>query len=104
MQLTKPDLSFEQTNQNDEGLNLNGQLTTNDAPLDELLFNYKSLNNNLAKLPERLKTVVIFRFGLFGSETLTFREVAKLIDVSPERARQLEKQALEELKVLIGDS
>jgi RNA polymerase primary sigma factor len=51
----------------------------------------------VARLPERLREVVILRFGLGGQEPLTFSALGERLGVSRERARQLEQRALAEL-------
>ncbi len=59
----------------------------------------------LAKLPERQRKILTYRFGLDGHKgpQRTFKEVGKLVGLTRERARQLEKEALARLQVLIDE-
>lgn len=49
-------------------------------------------------LSSRQKTVVLLRFGFDGHDRLTFEEIGKLLNVSRERASQIEKQAIAKIK------
>ena len=58
----------------------------------------------LDQLDDRERNILIYRYGLDGYEgpQRTFKEIGKLIGLTRERVRQLEKQALAKLKAL-GD-
>jgi RNA polymerase sigma factor (sigma-70 family) len=57
-----------------------------------------------ALLPnERERRVIHLRFGLDGHEPLTLNEVGNMMGVTRERIRQIEKLALEKLRVMQGD-
>ncbi|MCP4376777.1 MAG: RNA polymerase sigma factor RpoD/SigA [bacterium] len=59
----------------------------------------------ISRLPEREQRILELRFGLDGHEgpTRTFKEIGKIIGLTRERVRQLEKKALAELKTLGED-
>jgi RNA polymerase primary sigma factor len=54
----------------------------------------------LDKLDERERKILMFRYGLDGHEgpQRTFKEIGKLVGLTRERVRQLEKQALAKLR------
>jgi RNA polymerase primary sigma factor len=52
----------------------------------------------LDELPPRLRLVVELRFGFIGNRPRTLEEVGRHLVVTRERARQLERQALEKLR------
>jgi RNA polymerase sporulation-specific sigma factor len=49
-------------------------------------------------LNERELTIITHRYGLFGNEPLTQREVAKKLNISRSYVSRIEKKALETLK------
>ena len=49
-------------------------------------------------LPRREQTILTLRYGLYGSQPLTQREVAKKLDISRSYVSRLEKKALATLK------
>jgi len=55
------------------------------------------LRDALEQLPERERDVVVLRYGTNGEEPATLRETGRRLGVTPERARQLEDQALKRL-------
>ncbi|MCD4699302.1 MAG: sigma-70 family RNA polymerase sigma factor [Phycisphaerae bacterium] len=59
----------------------------------------------LEQLPERQRDILTYRFGLDGHEgpQRTFKEVGKLVGLTRERARQLEKEALARLQTLLDE-
>ncbi|MDY7011972.1 MAG: sigma-70 family RNA polymerase sigma factor, partial [Planctomycetota bacterium] len=59
----------------------------------------------LEQLPERQRNILTYRFGLDGHEgpQRTFKEVGKLVGLTRERTRQLEKEALARLQTLIDE-
>ncbi len=52
----------------------------------------------LAKLPDRLRRVLIGRHGLDGGEPATLRELAEVFEVSCERVRQMQREAERKLR------
>jgi RNA polymerase sporulation-specific sigma factor len=71
--------------------------------LDEVLkvekenFMYQAVE----KLKEREKEIVILRFGLFGNEILTQKEVADKLGISQSYISRLEKRIMSKLKIEI---
>ncbi len=72
----------------------------NKLPEDEMLEkNLKdSINNILKILSEKERTIIKFRFGLNGAETLSLSEIGRKFNVTKERIRQIEKRAIKKLK------
>ena len=58
----------------------------------------KSMNSLLAELDPRQQRVLKLYFGLEDGRCLSFEQIGKQLGVSKERARQIEKQAIEKLK------
>jgi RNA polymerase primary sigma factor len=54
----------------------------------------QALHHALAALPERERTVVALRYGLGGGQPTPLREIARRLDITPERVRQIESKAL----------
>lgn len=52
------------------------------------------LHELVARLPERLRCVIVARYGLDGRRTCFYREIGQRLGVSGERARQLHTEAL----------
>jgi RNA polymerase primary sigma factor len=60
------------------------------------------LSERIGELPEREAAVIRLRFGLDGQgPPLTLREIGQRLELSRERARQLEHQALERLRAVL---
>ena len=57
----------------------------------------------LAHLNPRMRRVVVLRFGLDGESPQTLEEIGAGLGVTRERARQLESQALSELRTVAPD-
>lgn len=57
-----------------------------------------TLKNMIGILSLREIEVLILRYGLEGEEERTLKEIAKELDVSAERVRQIEKAALDKLR------
>ena len=60
--------------------------------------NKKQIKKLLDELPTRYRTVLAMRFGLNGSKEYTLEQVAKILGVTRERARQIEGKALRMLR------
>jgi RNA polymerase primary sigma factor len=56
----------------------------------------------LRKLDPRSRKILVERFGLDGSEPRTLEEVGKGLNLSRERVRQLEDEALDWVRGLVG--
>ena len=66
----------------------------------ELKEDIKDLYQAFTKhLKEKEKTVIRLRYGLFGEEEKTQREIAKLLGISRSYVSRIEKSALEKMKV-----
>ncbi len=60
----------------------------------------ETLSNLLGGLPERWREVLELRFGLNGEKSLTLTETGRHLNVTRERARQIENDALRKLQSL----
>lgn len=56
----------------------------------------------ILKLPQREKEIMLMRFGLFGSEEKTQKEVADIMQISQSYISRIEKKILSKLKKEIG--
>src|SRR6266480_4592253 len=78
-----------------------GDLVADEGPLPEERVEDTLRNEALAEalgvLGERERTVIILRYGLYGSEPKTLGEIGRGLGVSRERVRQLETEALKRL-------
>jgi RNA polymerase primary sigma factor len=66
----------------------------------------REFSRNLEKMLYQLEInqarVIRMRFGLFGLEELTLDDIGRRFELSRERIRQIETQALKALRILIG--
>lgn len=53
-----------------------------------------ALYDLVARLPERLRSVIIARYGLAGKSATTYRQIGATLGLTGERARQLHTEAL----------
>src|SRR5689334_14689838 len=69
------------------------------TPLEEVAVELEeeSIRKALQRLDPNARRVIELRFGIGGGEPLALREVAKLIGLSPEGVRKLERRALRRL-------
>jgi RNA polymerase primary sigma factor len=69
------------------------------TPLEEVAVELEeeSIRRALQRLDPNARRVIELRFGIGGGEPLALREVAKLIGLSPEGVRKLERRALRRL-------
>ena len=58
----------------------------------------RRLRRELARLPQRERTILEHRFGMNGREPMTFSSLGRLLGMSRERVRQIEKEALARLR------
>ena len=63
----------------------------------------ETMDQLLSMLPQRQRQVLRLRFGMEDGICLSLEEIGARIGVSKERARQIEKQAMQRLKELGGD-
>ena len=62
-----------------------------------------TMNVLLGQLPERERLLLRLRFGMEDGTCYSLDAIGKKLEVSKERARQLEKQAIEKLRVMGAD-
>ncbi len=75
------------------------QETVDDAETELIKKSFvEHLMESLSILNERERKVLIHRFGLNGEEPKTLQEIGKILDLSRERVRQIEKNALEKIR------
>ena len=73
--------------------------------VSEEIFDLRdALNHNLAKLSEDQQVVVRMRYGLDDGEPKKLKDVAPEVGLTIERVRQLQAQALAQLRFLLDDS
>ncbi len=86
-----------------EGFSLHSQLADPRPPSDELLTRLRAsvkVRKLLQRFPERTRQILQLRFGLGGEDELTLEEIGDRYSLSRERIRQIESQALRELRFL----
>ncbi len=69
-------------------------------PADNVLFRgalRKQVRQALSELDEKERKVILLRFGLTGEEPKTLKEIGEVMNLSRERIRQIEAQALKKL-------
>ena len=79
---------------------------TQDKP-DELsakISLYQNIKSALDILDEREKEIVEMRFGINGSSTFTLDEIGSKYNLTRERIRQIEKNALKKIKKINGQT
>src|SRR5256714_8548884 len=78
-----------------------GELLASEAPgpldLVAVELEEESIHRALQRLEENARQVIVLRFGLGGRDPLTLRQVAKVMSLSPEGVRKLERRALRRL-------
>ena len=75
------------------------QETVDDAETELIKKSFvEHLMESLSILSDREREVLIHRFGLNGEEPKTLQEIGKLLKLSRERVRQIEKNALEKIR------
>ena len=62
--------------------------------------NKKLLYEEIEKLGERDKKIMIMRYGLYNSEEMTQKDVAKLLGISQSYISRIEKKVIRRLKLL----
>ncbi|MYG07053.1 sigma-70 family RNA polymerase sigma factor, partial [Candidatus Poribacteria bacterium] len=72
------------------------------GPIAEMI-NEDLIAQFLKRLPEREQKVLKMRFGLEDGERKTLREIGDVLDVTRERIRQLEIDAIKRLRALYDE-
>jgi len=60
------------------------------------------VRSRLSRMPEREAEVLRYRFGIDGFPVMTLEEIGEIFGLTRERIRQIEAQALERLRGMIG--
>ena len=60
----------------------------------------ETMEELLSHLNERQRTILRLHFGMYGSSCHSLDQIAKILGISKERVRQVEKQAMEKLQKL----
>ena len=73
------------------------------APDDELFddMEVENLRKLLHQLPKRETDVLIMRYGLFGAEPRTLKQIGEKLSLTRERVRQIENEALKRLNEMM---
>ena len=101
----KGEISFEDAlNYDAEGneLHLEDILGTDDNVVpDEIInkFDKSKLKDEISKLDDRDKQIMIMRYGLFNTKEYTQKEVAELLGISQSYISRIEKKVINKLKV-----
>ena len=61
----------------------------------------KELENKIEKLNERDKKIMILRYGLFGNEEITQKDVADMLGISQSYISRIEKKVIKRLKNIV---
>ncbi len=102
-QIGSEDLSLDDKLSGEEGFELGDTIPQKTIPpVDEELIR-KSVEKELmkmveAKLNPKEREVIARRFGLKGEKGMTLKEIGDIINLSRERVRQIESEALEKLR------
>ena len=62
--------------------------------------NKKLLYEEIEKLNDRDKKIMIMRYGLYNSEEMTQKDVAELLGISQSYISRIEKKVIRRLKLL----
>ncbi|MGH2969066.1 MAG: sigma-70 family RNA polymerase sigma factor [Solirubrobacteraceae bacterium] len=75
-----------------------GDLLPSEGPAPEdvvhISLREEMLRRVLGELPDRERTVVELRYGIYGGEPTPLREIGRQLGITPERVRQIESKAL----------
>jgi RNA polymerase nonessential primary-like sigma factor len=84
------------------GLSVGDQLADDDAPTPELVLHNSEIEDWirqwLRELSDRQRRVIERRYGLNGCEVATLEQLARELEVTRERVRQIQAEALEKLR------
>ncbi len=101
---TQNDISMSEvigTDKNGNSLTLIDTICVEDKELMSVINRdcYKMLERNLEKkLTKREREIIILRYGLYGLNPLTQKEIAKKYNICRSYVSRIEKKALEKLK------
>lgn len=100
--------SLDQQVSADSPLSLSDTIPDNRAPDPaasiQLSRARRVVHREVARLPQRERMIIESRFGLRGTEPMTFDELGSQLGVSRERARQIEREALLRLRRRLAKS
>ena len=86
----------------DSGVSVVDQLADDDAPSPELVLHNTEIEGWikqwLDELSERQRGVIERRYGLNGRDVATLDQLARQLNVTRERVRQIQSEALEKLR------
>lgn len=100
-------LSLDYESNKEDEIGLSERVPASDCNVPELAgkrIDSENIRDALDELPPRQKLVLMMRFGFDNSTTLTLQEVGQKLGVSRERARQIEKTAMQSLKKSLSKS
>ena len=84
-----------------------GQLLEDTGPSAEDYVVQSSLQSDvrqlMSELTQKEKKVLSLRFGIDGAKALTLRKAASILNLSAERVRQIEREAMKKLRQNRGD-
>lgn len=86
---------------NDKDTELGDLLETDDASPEDLLMRealHRDLDKMLDDLSDRERAVILMRYGLGDGHPYSLSEIARALDLSRERVRQIESKALQKLR------
>lgn len=86
---------------NDKDTELGDLLETDDASPEDLLMRealHRDLDQMLADLSNRERAVILMRYGLGDGHPYSLSEIARALELSRERVRQIESKALQKLR------
>ncbi|HEX7270596.1 MAG TPA: RNA polymerase sigma factor RpoS [Casimicrobiaceae bacterium] len=86
----------------DPGLSVGDQVADEEAPTPELILHNSEIENWikqwLTELSDRQRRVIERRYGLNGRDVATLEQLARELDVTRERVRQIQAEALDRLR------
>ena len=101
LQVANDNVSLSAVIDEEHEFHLSDKLEQDTIPAADFVFLRQSLRRHvqqaLGELVEKEEMVLRLRFGLDGSDPKTLKEIGELMNLSRERIRQIEAQALEKL-------
>jgi RNA polymerase nonessential primary-like sigma factor len=86
----------------DPGLSVGDQVADEEAPTPELILHNSEIEDWikqwLTELSDRQRRVIERRYGLNGRDVATLEQLARELDVTRERVRQIQAEALDRLR------
>jgi RNA polymerase primary sigma factor len=94
--------------EDDDGLRLGDQLEDKDTPSPDdvavVADAVERIQSMVDELSDRERFILLHHFGLLGHEPRTMAEIGKTIGLSRERVRQIERAAIERLRVQLNQA